>query len=100
MNALLEELAACKGGIAQPFRRDGDQLVAMFRTPDAARPAWHRSRADTLMRDAQRHGISPVTDAWRRLASRHISTAELLERQAKAAAHDPVGRNDRFFRSH
>ena len=99
MNALLQELAACEGGIAQPFRRDGDQLVAMFQTPDAARPAWHRSRADALMRDAQRHGISPVTDAWRRLASRHIATAELLERQATAAAHDPVGRNDRFFRS-
>ena len=98
MNAPLQELAACEGGIAQPFRRDGDQLVAMFQTPDAARPAWHRGRADTLMRDAQRHGISAVTDAWRRLASRHIATAVLLEQQATVAVGDPVGRNDRFFR--
>ena len=98
MNALLQELAACEGGIAQPFRREGDQLVAMFQTPDAAGPAWHRGRADTLMRDARRHGISPATDAWRRLASRHIATAVLLEQQATAAADDPVRRNDRFFR--
>lgn len=98
MNALLQELAACEGGIAQPFRRDGDQLVAMFQTPDAARPAWHRARADTLMRDARRHGISAVTDAWRRLASRHIATAVLLEQEQTVPAHDPVRRNDRFFR--
>lgn len=98
MNALLQELAACEGGIGQPFRRDADQLVAMFQTPDAARPAWHRARADTLMRDARRHGISAVTDAWRRLASRHVATAALLEQQARPAADDPVRRNDRFFR--
>jgi hypothetical protein len=100
MNALLQELAACEGGIAQPFRRDADQLVAMFQTPDAARPAWHRARADTLMRDSQRHGISPVTDAWRRLASRHVATAVLLEQERAVTGYDPVGRNRRFFRSH
>jgi hypothetical protein len=98
VNALLQELAACEGGIAQPFRRDGDQLVAMFQTPDAARPAWHRARADTLVRDSQRHGISPVADAWRRLASRHIATAALLEQQPQVATDDTVGRNERFFR--
>ena len=72
--------------------------TAMFQTPDAAGPAWHRGRADTLMRDTQRHGISAVTDAWRRLASRHIATAVLLEQQATAAADDLVRRSDRFFR--
>jgi len=100
MNALLQELAACEGGIAQPFRKDADQLVAMFQTRDAARPAWHRARADRLMRDSQRQALSPVTDAWRRLASRHIATAVLLEQQAKVAVDDPVGRDDRFFRSY
>ena len=75
------------------------RLVAMFQTRDAARPAWHRARADRLMRDSQRHALSPVTDAWRRLASRHIATAVLLEQQAKVRAGRSRGRNERFFRS-
>jgi hypothetical protein len=99
MDALLHEHASTAGrGIAQPFRKDADQLVAMFQTPDAGTPAWHRARARTLLRDTQLHAVSPVTDAWRRLASRHIATALLLERQQSVRADDPVGRRNRFFR--
>jgi hypothetical protein len=61
-------------------------------------PEWHRARARTLLRDAQLQTLSPVTDAWRRIASRHIATALLLEEQLNAAPPDPVGRNRRFFR--
>ena len=85
-------------GVAQPFRRDADELVAMFQTPGAGTPAWHRARAQTLLRDVQRHALSPATEGWRRLASRHIATALVLEQQRTAAAHDAVARNDRFFR--
>jgi hypothetical protein len=99
MDALLHEHASAGGrGIARPFRKDADQLVAMFQTPDAGTPVWHRARARTLLRDAQLHALSPVSDAWRRLASRHIATALLLEQQTKVAPDDPVGRNQRFFR--
>jgi hypothetical protein len=99
MDAALSEHATATGrGTAQPFRKDAGQLVAMFQTPAAARPSWHRARASTLLRDAQRHALSPATDAWRRLASRHIATALLLEQQTKVAPDDPVGRNQRFFR--
>ena len=99
MDALLHEHASAGGrGIARPFRKDADQLVAMFQTPDAGTPAWHRARARTLLRDAQRHAVSPVTDAWRRLASRHIATALLLEQQPNVETDDPVARHRRFFR--
>jgi hypothetical protein len=99
MDALLHEHASTGGrGIARPFRRDADQLVAMFQTPDAATPAWHRARARTLLRDAQLHALSPVTDAWRRLASRHTATALLLEQQQNLGPDDPVARGRRFFR--
>jgi hypothetical protein len=98
MDALLHEHASVGRGIARPFRKDADQLVAMFQTPDAGTPAWHRARARTLLRDAQLHALSPVTDAWRRLASRHIATALLLEQQQNVEADDPVARRRRFFR--
>jgi hypothetical protein len=99
MDALLHEHATATGrGIAQPFRKDAAQLVAMFRTPNAGRPAWHRARARTLLNDAQRHALSPVTDAWRRLAARHIATALLLEQRQNVAPDDPVARGQRFFR--
>jgi len=99
MDALLHEHASGVGrGVARPFRNDADQLVAMFQTPDAGTPAWHRARARTLLRDAQLHALSPVTDAWRRLASRHIATAVLLERQQDVGPDDPVARRLRFFR--
>jgi hypothetical protein len=48
--------------------------------------------------DAQLHALSPVTDAWRRLASRHIATALLLEQQQQVEPDDPVARRRRFFR--
>ena len=99
MDALLHEHASPVGrGIARPFRKDADQLVAMFQTPDAGTPAWHRARARTLLRDARLHALSPVTDAWRRIASRHIATALLLEQQQNVEPHDPVARHRRFFR--
>lgn len=99
MDALLREHAGATGrGTAQPFHKDASQLVAMFQTPAASRPAWHRARASTLLRDAQTHALSPATDAWRRLAGRHIATARLLEQPKKVAPDDPVGRNQRFFR--
>jgi hypothetical protein len=99
MDALLHEHASPVGrGCARPFRKDADQLVAMFHTPDAGTPAWHRARASTLLRDAQLHALSPVTDAWRRLASRHIATALLLEQQQQVEPDDPVARRRRFFR--
>jgi hypothetical protein len=99
MDALLHEHASAVGrGIARPFRKDADQLVEMFQTPDAGTPAWHRARARTLLRDAQLHALSPVTDAWRRLASRHIATALLLEQQQNVEPDDPVARRRRFFR--
>ena len=99
MDALLQGHSTATGrGSARPFRKDADQLVAMFQTPDAARPAWHRARARTLLRDAQRHPLSTVTDGWRRLGARHIATALLLEQQELVAPQDPVGRRGRFFR--
>jgi hypothetical protein len=100
MDALLREHATATGrGTAQPFRKDAAQLVAMFQTAAAAKPAWHRARARMLLRDVQLHGLSPTTDAWRRLASRHIATAVLLEQQKKRETpHDPVARGQRFFR--
>ena len=99
MDALLHEHASAGGrGIARPFRKDADQLVAMFQTPDAGTPVWHRARARTLLRDAQLHAVSPVTDAWRRLAARHIATALLLEQKQHVETDDPVARGRRFFR--
>ena len=100
MDPLLQEdtPTAVNGGLARPFRTDADQLVAMFQTADAAMPAWHRARARTLLRDARLHHLSPVTDAWRRLASRHIATALLLEEGQDVAPDDPVARSRRFFR--
>jgi hypothetical protein len=99
MDDLLQDLSTgFDRGVARPFRQDADELIAMFQTRDAGMPEWHRARARTLLRDAQLQTLSPVTDAWRRIASRHISTALLLEEQLNAAPPDPVGRNRRFFR--
>ena len=99
MDALLREHATATGrGTAQPFCKDARQLVAMFQASAAAKPGWHRARARTLLRDAELHALSPATDAWRRLAARHIATARLLEQQKQVAPDDPVGRNQRFFR--
>jgi hypothetical protein len=104
MDALLHEYTSTGvdgGGTARPFRRDADELVAMFHTADAGLPTWHRARARTLLRDASRHPLSAVTNGWRRLAARHIATAVLLERQARQmpSPADPVARDQRFFRS-
>jgi hypothetical protein len=100
MNGLLQELSTgFDQGLATPFRQDADALIAMFQTRDAGTAAWHRARARTLLRDAQLQTSAPVSDAWRRLASRHVATALLLERQVPAGPDDPVGRDRRFFRS-
>jgi hypothetical protein len=83
----------------KPFRTDADDLVEMFQTIDAGTPMWHRSRARTLMREAKLQRVAALTDAWSRLAARHIATAMLLEeQQALVAPPEPVARRRRFFR--
>jgi hypothetical protein len=84
---------------ATPFRTDADDLVAMFQTIDAGTPMWHRSRARTLLREAKLQRVAALTDAWSRLAARHIATAMLLEeQQSLVAPPEPVARRRRFFR--
>ena len=84
----------------KPFRTDADDLVAMFQTIDAGTPIWHRRRARTLMREAKLQRVAALTDAWSRLAARHVATAMLLEeQQAPVAAPEPVARRRRFFRA-
>jgi hypothetical protein len=82
-----------------PFRMDADDLVAMFQTSDAGTPTWHRARARTLMREAKLQPVAAVTNAWSRLAARHIATAVLLEQQTSIAPVEPVARRRRFFRT-
>jgi hypothetical protein len=83
----------------KPFRTEADDLVAMFQTIDAGTPMWHRSRARTLMREAKLQRVAALTDAWSRLAARHLATAVLLEeQQALGAPPEPVARRRRFFR--
>jgi hypothetical protein len=69
-------------GAALPYRQDAHALVAMFGIADAGTPAWHRARANTLLREAKDQPVAALTDAWWRLAARHLATAEHLERQA------------------
>lgn len=84
----------------KPFRTDADDLVAMFQTLDAGTPMWHRSRARTLMREAKLQRVAALTDAWSRLAARHLATAMLLEeQQAMVVSPQPVARRRRFFRT-
>lgn len=95
-----EAPGALAGGTARPFRTDADDLVAMFQTLDAGTPMWHRSRARTLLREAKLQRVAALTDAWSRLAARHIATAQLLEQQqAPVAPADGVGRRRRFLRA-
>jgi hypothetical protein len=89
--------AALARDAARPFRTDADDLVAMFQTIDAGTPMWHRTRARTLLREAKLQPVAALTDAWSRLAARHIATAQLLEEQQAPA---PVERRRRFFRTH
>jgi hypothetical protein len=84
---------------ARPFRTDVDELVAMFQTLDAGTPTWHRARARTLMREAKLQPVAALTDAWSRLAARHIATAMLLEEQQAPVPVEPVARRRRFFRA-
>lgn len=85
---------------ARPFRTDVDDLVAMFQTLDAGTPAWHRARARTLQREAKLQPVAAVTNAWSRLAARHLATAMLLESQLSSVRMaEPVARRRRFFRT-
>ena len=85
---------------ARPFRTDADDLIAMFQTLDAGTPAWHRARARTLLREAKLQPVAAVTNAWSRLAARHLATALLLESQLSSARMaEPVARRRRFFRT-
>lgn len=67
--------------VAIPFRGDAAELVAMYGIAEAGTSAWHRSRAHTLLCEAKNQPVAALTDAWWRLAARHLATAELLESQ-------------------
>lgn len=66
---------------AEPFRTTTSALIELFETPDAGVPHWHRGRAQDLRRDAGAQPVAAVTNAYLRLAARHIATAQLLEGQ-------------------
>jgi hypothetical protein len=86
-------------GVAKPFRLDAGDLVEMFQTLDAGTPDWHRTRARTLLREANSQPVAAVTNLWWRLAARHMATAELLEEhEAGTPVVAPVERRRRFFR--
>jgi hypothetical protein len=89
--------AVARGG-ARPFRMDADELVAMFKTIDAGTPTWHRARARTLMRESKLQPVAAITEAWSRLAARHLATAMLLEQQQAVAPVQEVARRHRFGR--
>jgi hypothetical protein len=87
-------------GAAKPFRMEADELVSMFKTIDAGTPTWHRARARTLLRESKLQPVAAVTEAWSRLASRHLATAMLLEQQQSVAPPaEDVGRRRRFRRT-
>jgi hypothetical protein len=65
--------------VAEPFRSSVADLVELFETPDAGKPQWHRGRAAALRNEACVHPVAAVTDAYLRLAARHVATARLLE---------------------
>jgi hypothetical protein len=65
----------------EPFRTTASALIELFETADAGAPWWHRGRARDLRRDAHAHPVAAVTDAYLRIAARHIATAQLLEGQ-------------------
>jgi hypothetical protein len=88
-----------RGAPPMPFRMDADDLIAMFQTIDAGTPSWHRARARSLMREAKLQPVAAVTNAWSRLAARHIATAVHLEQQMSSAADGSVARRRRFFRT-
>ena len=88
--------AAPAGQDVLPFREDASDLVAMFGIAEAGTPAWHRGRANTLLREAKLQPVAALTDAWWRLAARHLATAELLESQQPAPGPE---RRRRFFRA-
>jgi hypothetical protein len=88
-----------EAGTARPFRLDAGDLVTMFQTPDAGTPTWHRARARTLLREAKLQPVAAVTDAWWRLAARHLATAQMLEEQQGLTAHVEKPRRRRFFRA-
>ena len=101
MDGLLHEGArpeVVARGAAKPFRMDADELVAMFKTIDAGTATWHRARARTLLRESKLQPVAAITEAWSRLAARHLATAMLLEEQQPLAPVEPVGRLRRFRR--
>jgi hypothetical protein len=64
---------------ALPFRESSRELVLMYGLTEAGTPAWHRARAHTLLCEAKGQPVAALTDAWWRLAARHLATAEHLE---------------------
>jgi hypothetical protein len=101
MDALYHEgpPAGAGRGLARPFRTRSDDLVAMFQTPDAGTATWHRTRARSLLREAKLQPVAAVSDAWWRLAARHLATAQLLEEQQGPVPAPPQDRLRRFRRS-
>jgi hypothetical protein len=65
--------------VVEPFRSRVADLVELFETPDAGKPQWHRGRAAALRNEARVHPVAAVSDAYLRLAARHVATARLLE---------------------
>ena len=51
----------------------------MYGIAEAGTAAWHRARAHTLLCEAKDQPVAALTDAWWRLAARHLATADLLE---------------------
>jgi hypothetical protein len=67
------------GSAVEPFRSNAADLVALFETPEAGMPQWHCGRAAALRNDAIVHPVAAVSEAYRRVAARHLATARLLE---------------------
>jgi hypothetical protein len=61
--------------------------VELFETRDAGTPQWHQRRAAVLRREAGVHPVAAVSDAYRRLAARHVATAQQLVLDRAEAGH-------------
>jgi hypothetical protein len=76
----------------KPLRSTAAELREMFGTADAGTPQWHLQRAAALREEASVHPVAAVSNAYCRLASRHLATARLLDaalrRQGEAQAQE------------
>jgi hypothetical protein len=69
-----------RGGDAafEPLRSSAAELVELLERPEASTPHWHEQRAAALGREARVHPVAAVSNAYQRLAARHVATAEHL----------------------